>query len=58
MKLENCLSHTTKNCPNPATKEGPACTPDKRNKGCPYYHPLITRTCEFVEAYDEKTTAQ
>ena len=51
--LEVCLGHITKNCPG-FRGEGPDCIPDKKNKDCPYYQPIILRTFEVTD-YAEQT---
>jgi len=37
--IEKCLGHTTRNCPG-FRGDGPDCTPDEKNKECPYYEPI------------------
>jgi len=43
--LEVCLGHITGRCSK--------CTPDDKNKDCPYYKPATIRTFEVVD-YTEK----
>jgi len=50
--IEKCLGHTTRNCPG-FRGDGPDCTPDEKNKECPYYEPITIHPFE-VAAYQEQ----